>query len=77
MADGSTQFDVSFFPLPTGNHAAAADDITAKLEQASSDGDWKIAWMVTTSEGVIMVLQRPTPAPPPAKVSLGAYASGS
>lgn len=74
MANGSTQFDVAYFALKTGQHDATAGDIAAKLQNAA-DGDWKIAWVITTSEGVIMILQRPTPTPKPPSPSLGGYGS--
>jgi hypothetical protein len=69
---GSTQFDVAYFPLQAGHHDTAADGILTKLQEAT-DGDWKIAWMLTTGEGIIMVLQRPTPVVPPPPGSLGGY----
>lgn len=77
MANGATQFDVAFFGLQAGQHSAAADNIAAKLQQASADGGWTIAWMLPTSEGVIMVLERPTPGPTPPKGSLGGYGAGA
>lgn len=77
MANGSTQFDVAFFKLQAGQHDAAATDISTKLQQAAADGDWKVAWMLTTTEGIFMVLQRPTPVTPPQKGSLGGYGAGN
>lgn len=76
MANGSTQFDVAFFGLQAGQHEVAANEINTRLQQAAADGDWKIAWMVTTSEGIVMVLQRPTPVAPSPMVSTGGYAVG-
>jgi hypothetical protein len=69
---GSTQFDVAYFPLQAGHHDTAANDLAAKLQQAA-DGDWRVTWMLTTGEGIVMVLQRPTPVAPPPRGSLGGY----
>jgi hypothetical protein len=73
LAAGSTEFDVAFFPLTAGHHADAATEIALKLQQATADGDWSIAWMITTTEAIVMVLQRPTPVTPPPKGSIGGY----
>ncbi len=69
---GSTQFDVAYFPLQAGKNDTAANDILTKLQQAA-DEDWQVTWMLTTGEGIVMVLQRPTPVAPPPKGSLGGY----
>ncbi len=70
----STQFDVTFFPLTGGQHDSTANDIGAKLLGAGSE-NWAIAWILTTSEGIMLILQRPTPAPPTPRGSVGGYSS--
>jgi hypothetical protein len=73
MANGSTQFDVTFYRLQAGQHDTAATSIATKLQQAAAEGGWKIEWMLTTTEGILLVLQRPTPAAKPKGGSLAGY----
>ncbi len=72
MADGQTEFDVAYFALEAGHHDATADNIRTTLQQAAAE-NWQVTSMLTTGEGIVMVLQRPTPVAPPPRGSLGGY----